>query len=1193
MFKIFFSSELKYTLKQSMVYIFFGVFTILVFAATASDNVTIGGSVGNVLRNSPYSITMFCSVLSIFGLLVATAFFNNAALRDHNNDFSEILFSTPLSKSGYYFGRFFGALLLSTVPLLGVFIGAMLGSVLAPAFGWIDGDRFGPFYLETIVNNYLLYFLPNMFIAGSIIFAAANKWKNTVVSFTCAFIILIGYIISTSLISDLDNEKLGALIDIFGINTFRIETKYFTTIEKNTISPGFNGLLLFNRIIWVVFAAIVLVISYLSFSFKEKNKRVKKQKTNKVEASMIFTDPKVQPAFYFGSEWSQFRSFFYMSFLSIVKSTTFKILFLFSAILLFTNLFSGFEYYGLQSYPITYKVIDSISNNTILFTLIILVFFSGELIWRDRGSKINEVIDATPHTSFVSLLAKSLSLVSVALILDIFFIICGVFYQLVNGYTNIELGEYLLNLFYSNLWLYLTWAGIMIMIQVLVNNKYIGYFLSILVLMIWDIMLSVFHIESNMLSIGSTPSLMYSDMNEFGPGLTGAMWFNVYWVLLAICCLLFAGSVWSRGYLGSLKNRIKASNKQVNGTYKWVMLTAFSVWIVIAGFVYYNTQILNPYKTSKQQEKLMVKYEQNYKRYAHMALPKISDVKYFIDIYPHKRDLYVKAEIKLTNTGKTSIDTLFLSFNEEWDTEVKINNVTLTKTDNELNCKFYVLNNHLLPGDTINLELNTQYVTKGFKNTVGNRSVIENGTFINNFDFLPGMGYNSDLEISDQNKRKKYGLPEKERMPSLVKDSCELHNSNYLTKNRSDFINVETVISTSSDQIAIAPGSLIKEWKEGERNFYQYKVDHPSMNFYSFMSAKYQKATRKWNDVDIEIYYDKKHSYNIDMMLDAVERSLSYYTTNFGPYFHKQCRIIEFPRYATFAQAFPGTMPYSESIGFVIDLEDEEAKNNIVDAVIAHEMAHQWWAHQVIGADMQGSTMLSESFAEYSSLMCMKSVVNDPMKMREFLKYNHNNYLRGRGMELHKELPLYKVENQGYIHYRKGSVILYALQDYIGEEKVDSAMREFLRDYRYKASPYPTSLHFLDYLEPKVPDSLKYLINDWFKEITLYDNRVIKSNYTKLDSTNYQVTMDITSTKIKADSLGNESNCKMNDWVDIGFFLDSDEKKLYHQQRVLINKDTMHFTFKLDTLPLKAAIDPRHLLIDRVYSDNIKTISEL
>ena len=161
---------------------------------------------------------------------------------------------------------------------------------------------------------------------------------------------------------------------------------------------------------------------------------------------------------------------------------------------------------------------------------------------------------------------------------------------------------------------------------------------------------------------------------------------------------------------------------------------------------------------------------------------------------------------------------------------------------------------------------------------------------------------------------------------------------------------------------------------------------------------------------------------------------------------HKQCRIVEFPRYASFAQAFPGTMPYSEAIGFVINLEDE-SENNVVDAVIAHEMAHQWWAHQLIGAEMQGGTMLSESFAEYSSLMTMKHLGNDDMKMREFLKYDHDRYLRGRSRETDNEVPLYKVENQGHIHYGKGSVILYALQDYIGEEKVNFAMRSFLEEY--------------------------------------------------------------------------------------------------------------------------------------------------
>ena len=400
---------------------------------------------------------------------------------------------------------------------------------------------------------------------------------------------------------------------------------------------------------------------------------------------------------------------------------------------------------------------------------------------------------------------------------------------------------------------------------------------------------------------------------------------------------------------------------------------------------------------------------------------------------------------------------------------------------------------------------------------------------------------------------------------------------------------METIISTSNDQIAIAPGSLVKEWVQNDRKYFKYKVDHPSQNFYSFISADYEIAKRKWGEIDIEIYYDSKHSVNIEMMLNAVERSLEYYTENFGPYYHKQCRIIEFPRFSNFAQAFPGTMPYSESFGFIIDLEDAE-DNNVIDAVIAHEMAHQWWAHQVIGADMQGGTLLSEAFSEYSSLMTLKKIAKTPMKMREMLKYDHDRYLRGRSGEREKELALYKVENQSYIHYGKGSIVLYALQDYIGEDKVNSSMKSFLEKYRYK-TPYPTSLDFLSILESKIPDSLTYLIDDWFKEITLYDNRLKKANAKKLENGKYEVKIQIEASKIKADSLGNEIEVNLNEWIDIGVFSDIDEKELIYQKRVKVDDSLMNFTMVVDTIPLKAGIDPRHLLIDRVFDDNIKAIT--
>jgi len=1191
MFKTFFLTELKYTLKQPMVYIFMFILGLMEFFATVSDNVQVGGAIGNVYRNSPYTLTLHVSIFCIFSLLMAVAFFNNAALRDHNNEFNEILFTTPLSKAGYFFGRFFGALFIATLPLVGVFIGMLLGTFLNPAFEWIDPERFGPFYIETFVNNYLLFILPNMFLAGTVIFAMANKWKSTVISFVGGLVIIVAYIVSGSLMSDVDNETIAGLSDIFGINTYAIETKYYTPVEKNTLSPGFSGLLFFNRLIWTGIGIVILMLSYFNFSFKQKNKKIKKEKVKASKKETIFMLPNLNPSFTSSTNWLQFKSFFYTNFLSIIKSVTFKILFLFCIIILVADLSGGFEFFGLKSYPVTYKLIDSIKDNTDIFIIIIVVFFSGELIWRDRDYKINEVVDATAHTSFISMAAKSLSLVSIATILNLFFILIGILYQLLNGFTRIEVDVYLLDFFYDNLPLFFVFAGITILVQVLSSNKYIGYFVAILILLVWEIVLSVMDVSSNMLDVGGGASVFYSDMNRFGPGVKSALWFNLYWSLFAVLGLLIAGALWNRGSKSPLLSRIKAARKEVPKSYRSIIITVAVAWIAVAGYVYYNTQVLNPYLSGNTIEQLSADYEKKYGKYKDIVTPKITDAKYEIDIFPEKRNIHVKANLELTNASEQPIDSLHFYLSDGWDTKLIIPNSKAVYKDTTYLFTIYKLNPPLQPGEKLTITIDNKYITKGFKNNRGTIMVVNNGTFFNNGDILPIMGYNADYELADKNTRKKYDLPEKERMPELTPGVTDLHMGNYIFNGQSDFIDVETTVSTSGDQTAIAPGSLLKTWNENGRNYFHYKGDTPSLNFYSFMSARFEIAKRKWNGINLEIYYDKKHDVNIEMMLDAVERSLEYFTENFGPYYHKQARIIEFPRYSNFAQAFPGTMPYAESFGFIIDLEDE-TENNVIDAVIAHEMAHQYWAHQLIGAYMQGSTMLSEGFSEYSSLMTMKSITDDPMKMREFVKYNHDRYLRGRSGERLKELPLYKVENQGYIHYGKGSAILFALQDYIGEDKVNTAMKGFLEEYRYKGSPYPSSHDFLRHLEPQVPDSLNYLIKDWFKEITLYDNRLKEATYKTLDNGKYEVTLEIESSKIKADSLGNETKVGINDWIDVGFFMDNDEKQLYHQKRLKFNKEKSIMTFQLDSLPVKAAIDPRHILIDRVFKDNIKSLSQ-
>ena len=1173
-----------------MLYLFFLIVFLLVFAANVTDNVTIGGAVGNVFRNAPNIITVYTLVMTIFGLLFAAAFFNNSALRDHKNNFQEILFSKPIDKFGYFMGKFLASLILSTIPLTGVFFGIILGSKVAPLMGWIEADRFGPFFIETFINNYFIFILPNMFIGGAIIYSLAQEFKNTMISFVGAMLILVGYSLAGELASDIDNEKIASLVDTFGIRTYSITSKYYTPLEKNTLSPSLTSLILYNRLLWVGLTALILFASYTRFSFTtKKSKTVKKAKNdlNKVVLSVPENTPGVQISK--KSIFLHFKSFFKLNMNSIYKHVTFRILFIFSIIQLIAGLASGYEYFGLKSYPLTYFMVDQVSGSSGLFILIILVFFSGELVWRDRDVQINEVIDSTPHSTLIPLFSKTLSLFTLSFVIHFILVLIAIVYQLISGFTQIEFSLYIKDYIYNMFPFYFTTCSVLVAIQVIVNNKYIGYMVSVIALLVSDIILLILDVNSNMLSLGATPYMIYSDLNGYGPSNTGVFWFSTYWMLFGLLLLTLSGIIWNRGAKKSFKERLNSVKSNTSRAYSVIVSSIGLLFILTTGFVFYNTQILNSYKSNDKYEELAVSYEKDYKKFKNLPFPKIIEAKYNIDIFPKEKTADVLALLTVTNNKKVPIDSILLNVNKRWNLSFEFPNASVISEDEDHAVHFYGIDPPMLPGDTLTIEIKNKFQTKGFSNSGETTSIVKNGSFLNNFEILPNIGYDSSKEIGDKNKRKKLGLPPKERMPKL-EENCGVNcDKNYLTQGFSDYINVESIISTSIDQVAIAPGSLIKEWEENNRKYYQYKLDHPSQNFYSFISANYKIAKKKWNDVDIEIYYDEKHAVNVDMMLDAVERSLDYYTNNFGPYYHKQARIIEFPRFSTFAQAFPGTMPYSESFGFIIDLEDEE-DNNVIDAVIAHEMAHQWWAHQLVGANMQGGTLMSEAFSEYSSLMTLKKLAKTPMKMREFLKYDHDRYLRGRSGELEKELPLYKVENQQYIHYGKGSVILYALQDYIGEAKVNNAMKEFLEKFRYQ-TPYPTSLDFIKILESKVPDSLNYLIDDWFKEITLYDNRLKTAFAKKLENGKYEVNIEIEASKMRVDSLGNENKVELNEWIDIGVFSDPDEENLLHQKRVKVNDSLMSFTMIVDSLPSKAGIDPRHILIDRVFSDNTKPVS--
>jgi aminopeptidase N len=247
---------------------------------------------------------------------------------------------------------------------------------------------------------------------------------------------------------------------------------------------------------------------------------------------------------------------------------------------------------------------------------------------------------------------------------------------------------------------------------------------------------------------------------------------------------------------------------------------------------------------------------------------------------------------------------------------------------------------------------------------------------------------------------------------------------------------------------------------------------------------------------------------------------------------------------------------------------------------------------------MQGSTMLSETFAQYSALLVMEHLYGRD-QVRRFLRYELDNYLRSRGGEAVEELPLARVENQGYIHYRKGGVTMYFLANEVGEDVVNRSLRRLLREFAFRGAPYPRSSDFLRILREEVgPDPRKQaLITDLFERITLYDARVVSATTTRRPDGRWDMNMVVEAHKRYANGQGEETEALLDEDFEIGAFTAEPGRGVFSASDVLtmvrrpIHSGRQTLTLTLDRQPRFAGIDPYNKRIDRNSEDNVMGVS--
>ncbi|MFW2377035.1 MAG: M1 family metallopeptidase, partial [Cellulophaga baltica] len=572
--------------------------------------------------------------------------------------------------------------------------------------------------------------------------------------------------------------------------------------------------------------------------------------------------------------------------------------------------------------------------------------------------------------------------------------------------------------------------------------------------------------------------------------------------------------------------------------------------------------------------------------------------------YPKERRVNAKGEFTVTNKFNVPIDTLLMELKFPI-ADTKIEQVLYNGQelkpflkDEAYRLFMYKLPVTLQPKDTAQLVIKTSASTHGFSND-RETAILDNGSFFTDAIF-PSFHY--DRALTDNGVRKKYGLEELDYLNAPRTDSIALKKN--LFNEDGDYMSFEATVSTSKDQIAIAPGTLIKKWDKGERAYYNYKLEDKTDYFFSFVSAAYAVEKGTWTapsgkKVSIEIYHSPKHKKNLSYFIKGAKVALDYNSENFYEYPYSVLRIIEFPAHSNYAQSFATTIPYSEDFGFVADFSGAQTYNYAF-RVTSHEVAHQWWGHIVTPSKTSGANIISETLAEYASLMTMKQEYGEN-GIKSFLKNSLDTYLRGRQFSFKPERSLMNVETGQYIWYEKGSMVMYDLQDVLGEDVVNRGLKSFLETYKYNQKGYyATSEDLYNALYAVTPDSLKYKVDDGFKEIVLYENRVMSAKTKKLETGKWETTFTVNTKKIYYDDNGKEKSVDdKKNLVDVGLFGEdttNDEgvtikNPLYFKLDWLKAGDNT-ITAITDEKPLKAGIDPYNKLIDRNSDDNLLSVEE-
>lgn len=1035
------------------------------FAGWAVALIGTGYGPDNAAVNSPYVIMQSMGIVTLPVIFLLTITCTSAALRDVEYRMAELVWSTPAGRLNYLAGRFGGAMLAALTALAA----ATVMLAIAPHFMSLPPERVIATRPIAYLWAFVLIAVPGTLLFGSIIFAVAALTRSSVASYVTG-VALYGLYFVTALLVDsplmanagpVTPEAMAraAILDPLGLSAFFEQTRYWGAAERNTRMIALTGNLVWNRVVWAVVAFTAMGIVARRFSFAVKSERTERTDHRPLR---LFRPLRPSP---------EFRL--------LTRNLAFAALLAMWAFVIGMEMATSFTHaeYFTSLYPTTGFLVNVSLLPLSLFGTLALTWFAAEVTWRARTAGMADILDATPASPWRFHLGRLGALAMLIVVLVAMTIAVGIAIQLARGYTTVELPLWLSLFPLAGLPLLLV-AVLALFIQSLSPNRWVGLTVSLAVIVGLSEARDFAALSHPILRYGATPPLEWSDMNGYGAALGSWAWFMAAWALAAVALTLVTIGAWPRGH-ATLSQRVRRFSPTLGRTGQLALGGAAALFIAVAGSIWHRTTVTNRLETSDQLAAWKAGYEKAWRHTEFEATPVVTALEANLDLYPGARRYAMRGTLTLANRTTSPIDTIRVVTRRDIAVHsLGIAGARQLAFDSAYRVGTWVMDLPLAPGATVPLAFDLAFSDGGISADGFDNTIVGNGSFVMSHQVVPSVGYRASYELQSQAGRRQYGLPAASAITPLDTSGATR------APRHEEWLTLDITVSTDDDQHVVASGNLVREWQSGGRRYFHYVTPEPVTGRFGFASARYQVARARAGDIDVELFFDPKHRVNVPAMLEAATRSLNYFGKAFGHYQFPVLRIAEVPSYlGAGALALPGAIYFVEDRGFMTDARDS-TRFDLITRRVAHEVAHQWWGHQLSPAHAEGATMLVETLAKYSEQLVLRDRRGEQM-LEPLLQVDEDRYRRGAADDLADEPGLYRVADQDYIYYGKGGVVMHQFTDSLGEAALNGSLRTMLERFAGPRTPPPTTLDLLDILHADTPAAQHGFIDRSLKEAGL------------------------------------------------------------------------------------------------------------